>query len=41
VDDKIIRMLKKRLSGDDKHQLINDLLYAPIWIGAVFKQLQE
>jgi len=41
VDDKIIGMLKKRLSGDDKCQLMNDLRYASIWIGAIFRQLQE
>ena len=40
VDDNIIGMLKKRLSGDDKRQLINDLRYAPAWIGNIFPQLQ-
>lgn len=39
VDDRIISMLKKRLSRDDKRQLINDLRYAPVWIGAIFRQL--
>lgn len=41
VDDKIIRMLKERLSRNDKRQLINDLRYAPVWIGTIFRQLQE
>ena len=41
VDDKIIRMLKERLSRDDKRQLINDLRYAPVWIGTIFRRLQE
>ena len=41
VDDKIIGMLKKRLSRDDKRQLINDLRYAPVWIGIIFRQLQR
>lgn len=41
VDDEIIGMLKKRLSGNDKRQLINDIRYAPIWIGNIFRQLQE
>ena len=40
VDDKIIGMLKKRLSSDDKRLLMNDLRYAPVWIGAIFRQLQ-
>ena len=41
VDDNIIRMLKKRLSGCDKRQLMNDICYAPVWIGNIFRQLQE
>ncbi len=41
VDNNIIGMLKKRLSGDDKRQLINDLRYAPVWIGIIFRQLQK
>jgi len=40
VDDNIIGMLKKRLSSDDKRLLINDLRYAPVWIGVIFRQLQ-
>jgi len=39
VDDNIIGMLKKRLSGDDKRQLMNDIRYAPVWIGTIFRQL--
>ncbi len=41
VDDNIIGVLKKRLSSDDKRQLMNDLRYAPVWIGNIFRQLQE
>jgi hypothetical protein len=41
VDDNIIGMLKKRFSSDDKRQLMNDLRYAPVWIGNIFRQLQE
>ena len=41
VDDEIIEMLKKRLSNRDKHQLINDICYTSVWIGDIFKQLQE
>lgn len=40
VDDKIIGILKKRLSRDNKRQLINDLRLAPVWIGTIFRQLQ-
>jgi len=38
VDDNIIGVLKKRLSSDDKRQLMNDLRYAPVWIGNIFRQ---
>ena len=41
VDDNIIGMLKKRLSNADKRQLMNDLRYAPAWIGNIFRQLQK
>jgi len=41
VGDNIIDILKKRLSDADKRQLINDLRYAPVWIGNIFRQLQE
>jgi len=41
VDDNIIGMLKKRLSDADRHQLMNDLRYAPVWIGNIFRQLQK
>ena len=41
VGDKIIAILKKRLSQDDKRQLMSDIRYAPAWIGTVFRQLQE
>lgn len=41
VDDNIIGMLKKRLSDTDKRQLMNDLRYAPVWIGNIFRQIQE
>jgi len=40
VDDNIIGMLEKKLSSDDKHQLVKDLRYAPAWIGNIFRQLQ-
>ena len=40
VDDKTIGMLKNRLTGPDKRQLMRDLRYAPAWMGSIFKQLQ-
>ena len=41
VEGNIIGMLKKRLSDADKRQLMNDLRYAPVWIGNIFRQLQK
>ena len=39
VNDKIIGILKKRLSRDDKLKLISDFRYAPAWIETIFRQL--
>ncbi|MDP2923956.1 MAG: DUF6088 family protein [Candidatus Omnitrophota bacterium] len=41
VNDKTIGILKKRLTGDDKRQLMRDLRYAPAWIGLILRQLQS
>ena len=41
VDDKTIGILKKRLTGDNKRQLISDFRYVPAWIGTIFRQLQK
>lgn len=41
VTDKIIGMLKKRLTKDDKRRLMSGLRYAPAWVGTIFRQLQE
>jgi hypothetical protein len=41
VDDHIIDMLKKRLSAEDKQQLMKDLRFAPVWVGNIFRQLQN
>ncbi len=41
VDAHIIGMLQKRLSAEDKQQLMKDLRFAPVWIGNIFRQLQK
>src|SRR3989338_6252967 len=41
IDDMMINKLKRRLSADDKKQLISDIRYAPAWIGEIFKQLNS
>ena len=39
VDDSIIAKLMHRISDDDKKQLLQDIPYAPAWIGAVIRRI--
>ncbi len=39
VDDATVVRLQKRLSADDKKQLLQDLRYAPAWISAVMRRV--
>ncbi len=41
IDDMIINKLKRRLSAEDKKQLVSDLRYAPAWIEKVVRKLQN
>ena len=41
VNDKIIGILKKRLTEDDKRRLMRDFRYAPAWIGVILKRVSE
>jgi hypothetical protein len=41
VDATIIAKLKRRLSDEDKMTLMNDIRYAPAWIGNIFRKIQE
>jgi len=41
VDQAIIGRLKRKLTNEDKLCLMKDIRYAPVWIGEVFRQLQE
>lgn len=41
IDEKVFVILKKKLTSDDKRQLMRDLRYAPAWIGSIFKTLQD
>lgn len=41
VDDTVIDRLARRLTGDDRRQLMKDIRYAPAWIGAIFRRLSE
>jgi hypothetical protein len=41
VDDAVIEVLAQRLSPEDRRQLMQDIRYAPAWIGDVFRRLAE
>ena len=41
VDSAVIVKLKRRLSDDDKDILMNDIRYAPAWIGNIFRKIKE
>lgn len=40
VDSTVLAKLKRRLSDDDKNTLMNDIRYAPSWIGDIFRKIQ-
>jgi len=39
VDDAIVARLQKRLSVDDRKQLLQDIRYAPAWIAAILRRV--
>ena len=39
VDDAIVARLQKRLSDDDRTQLLQDIRYAPAWIAAILRRV--
>ena len=41
VDDTVVDRLARRLTADDRRQLMKDIRYAPAWIGAIFRHLSE
>jgi hypothetical protein len=41
VDSAIIAKLNRRLSDKDKSTLMSDIRYAPVWIGNIFREIQE
>lgn len=41
VDETVVAKLDRRLSEDDRRQLLKDIRYAPAWIGAVFRRLDD
>lgn len=41
VDSDVIKKLKNRLTEQDKRKLMNDIRYAPTWIGKIFRQIKQ
>ena len=41
VDEKVVTILRRKLSRRDKRQLLNDVRYAPAWIGDVLRRVAE
>ena len=39
VDNAIVTRLQKRLSDDDRTQLLQDIRYAPAWIAAILRRV--
>lgn len=39
MDDNVVAHLRKRLSSDDKKQLLRDAPYAPAWIAAILRRV--
>ena len=40
IDSTVVAKLKRRLSDADKNMLMNDIRYAPAWIGDIFRKIQ-
>jgi hypothetical protein len=41
IDSAVIVKLKRRLSDGDKNTLMNDIRYAPSWIGNIFRSIKK
>lgn len=41
VDDAVIAALRKHLSRPDKQQLLQDIRYAPAWVGAIMRRISD
>ena len=39
IDDRMVAMLRRRLSDRDKQQLLKDLRYAPAWIAEIMRKV--
>lgn len=41
ISDEMIETLKRKLSPNDKQQIVKDLIYAPAWIGEIMRKITE
>jgi hypothetical protein len=41
IDESTINILRKRLSGEEKKQLLQDIRYAPAWIANIFRRVAQ
>jgi Family of unknown function (DUF6088) len=41
VDDSVVHALQRRLTDDEKKQLLSDLPYAPGWVAGIMRQIAE
>lgn len=41
VDDTTVKLLRKRISTDDRKQLLHDIRYAPAWIAAIMRRVAQ
>jgi hypothetical protein len=39
VDDRVVEVLARRLSPDDRRRLLDDIRFAPAWIGGVMRRV--
>lgn len=39
VDDRVVQTLRKRLSDADRKRLLKDIVYAPTWMGPIFRDV--
>jgi hypothetical protein len=39
VDDRLVQVLRKRLTEDDRKQLLADIRFAPAWIGGIMRRV--
>ncbi|MCZ7645922.1 MAG: DUF6088 family protein [Planctomycetota bacterium] len=41
IDDQVVKTLRRKLSAEDKGQLLKDLRFAPAWVADLMKQIAE